>query len=159
MTTRRDALKLGALAAAPVAALAPAAALAGDGAAARLARMEDERAIEGLVKRFVRRFNGSGNCGEFVASAGAIRIDPQVCAIRPDDSRDPQVTLAADGTKATWLSHAEVDLLTDFNGDTTIEKMARFQGQGTASSRSHRRLEADFARTRDGWTITRLTLA
>lgn len=159
MTTRREALKLGALAAAPVAALVPAASLAGDDSAARLARMEDERAIGDLVKNFLRRFNGSGDCGEFVAGAGAIRIDPQVCAIREDASRDPQIAFAEDGQAANWRSHAEVDLLTDFDGDFTVEKMARFQGQGSASSRARRRLEATFARTRDGWTITRLALA
>ena len=59
MTTRREALKLGALAAAPVAALAPAAALAADDSATRLARLEDERAIGDLVKRFVRVLNCS----------------------------------------------------------------------------------------------------
>jgi len=159
MTTRREALKLGALAAAPVAALAPAAAIAADDTAARLARMEDERAIAGLVKSFVRRFNGSGDCGEFVASSGAIRINPQVCAIREDNSRDPQLAFAADSRTATWLSRAEVELLTDFEGDTTMEKMARFQGQGSASSRASRQLNAEFSRTTEGWTITRLTLA
>ncbi|WP_338240534.1 hypothetical protein [Aurantiacibacter hainanensis] len=158
MTTRREALKFGALAAAPVAALAPAAALAGDDSAARLARMEDERALGELVRNFVRRFNGSGNCSEFVASAGAIRIDPQVCAIGEDASRDPQLAFAGDGRSAAWQSRARVDLLTDFDGDSTVEKMARFQGQGSASSRAERRLEAEFARSGGNWTITRLTL-
>ena len=159
MTTRREALKLGALAAAPVAALAPALALAGDDSAARLARIEDERAVGDLVRKFVRRFNGSGNCSEFVASSGAIRIDPQVCAIREDTTRNPQLTFAEDGHTADWRSHAEVDLLTDFDGDFTVEKMARFQGHGSASSRARRRLEASLARTSDGWTIIRLALA
>ncbi len=159
MTTRRDALKLGALAATPVAALTPAAAMAADDSAARLARLEDERAISGLVRAFVRRFNGSGDCGEFVASAGAIRIDPQVCRIREDDTRDPELTIATGGDSASWRSAAEVELLTDFEGDTTLEKMARFQGQGSAQSSARRRIEADFTRTKTGWTITRLTLA
>ncbi|WAT18723.1 hypothetical protein OZN62_03880 [Aurantiacibacter sp. MUD11] len=158
-TDRRSFVKLGALAATPVAVLAPAAAMAADDTAIRLARMEDERAIADLVKGFVRRFNGNGDCSSFVASSGAIRIDPQVCAIREDSSRDPQLAFAADGSSASWQSRAEVDLLTDFDGDTTIEKMARFQGQGSASSRVSRRLEAEFARTQEGWTITRLALA
>lgn len=159
MTTRRQALKLGALAAAPVAALAPAAVLAGDDSAVRLARMEDERAIEGLIKAFVRRFNGSGDCGEFVANAGAIRIDPQVCAIREDTSHDPQLAFADDGRSASWQSHADIELLTDFEGNSTVERMARFQGQGSASSRASRRLQANLDKTTDGWAIARLTLA
>jgi hypothetical protein len=121
--------------------------------------MEDERAITGLVKTFVRRFNGSGDCSEFVAGAGAVRIDPQVCAIREDTSRDPQLAFADDGRSAHWQSRAEVELLTDFDGDSTMEKMARFQGQGSASSRASRRLEAQITRTIDGWTISHITLA
>lgn len=159
MSTRREALKFGALAAAPVAALVPAATLAGDESAARLARIEDERAIGDLVKGFLRRFNGSGNCSEFVASSGAIRIDPQVCAIREDARHDPHLAFADDGQRASWQSRAEVDLLTNFEGHSIIEKMARFQGQGSALSRAGRRLEAEFVRNGDGWTITRLALA
>ena len=159
MTPRREALKLGALAAAPVAALAPAAALAADDSATRLARLEDERAIGDLVKRFVRRFNGSGDCGEFVANARAVRIDPQVKSIREDTSRDPQLFVAEDGRSARWQSHTEVELLSAFHGDTTMEKMARFQGQGSASMRTRRRLEAELSRANEGWIITRLALA
>lgn len=158
-TDRRNFVKLGALAAAPVAAFAPAAALAADDSAARLARMEDERAIAGLVKNFLRAFNGSADCGGFVASSGAIHIDPQVCSIREEVSRDPQLDFAESGDTASWQSRAEVELVTDFDGDTTLEKMARFQGQGSASSHESRRLDAAFAKTNEGWTITRLTLA
>ncbi len=158
-TDRRSFVKLGALAATPVAALAPAAAVAADDSAQRLARMEDERAIAGLVTGFVRRFNGDGDCSEFVASSGAILIDPQVCAITEDRSHDPQLTFAEDGRNAAWQSHAEVEMLTHFEGDSTLEKMARFQGHGSASSRASRKIEAEFARSGDGWTITRLALA
>lgn len=158
-TDRRSFVKLGALAAAPVVALAPAAAMAGGDSAARLARMEDERAIAALVKRFVRRFNGSGDCGEFVANTDAIRIDPQVRAIREDASRDPQLAFAEDGRSASWKSRTQIELLTQFEGQSTIEKMARFQGQGSAASHASRRLEAQLTRTHDGWTISHVTLA
>lgn len=158
-TDRRSFVKLGALAAAPVAALAPAAAMATDDSATRLARLEDERAISSLVQSFIRRFNGSGDCGEFVAGAGAIRIGAQVCRIAEDRSCDPELAIAPDGRSASWRSQAKVDLLTDFDGDSTIEKMARFQGQGSAQSSASRQLEAEFARQTDGWAITRLALA
>lgn len=156
-TDRRSFVKLGALAATPVAALAPAAAMASDDSAARLARLEDEQAIAGLVSAFVRRFNGNGDCGEFVASAGAIRIDAEICRIIEDRDTDPQIDLGEN--TASWRSSAQVELITDFVGDTTLEKMSRFQGQGSAQSRASRSLEAEFARQPDGWAITRLTLS
>lgn len=159
MTTRRDALKLAALAATPIAALAPVAVMAADNSAARLALLEDERAIAGLVTSFIRRFNGDGDCNGFVASSSAIRIDAQVCRILEDRSHDPELTFAADRRSAHWRSAALVDLLTDFEGDSTLEKMARFQGQGSAQSSASRRLEAVFARNSEGWTIASLTLA
>ncbi|MCB2066721.1 MAG: hypothetical protein KDE15_08800 [Erythrobacter sp.] len=158
-STRRDALKLGALAAAPIAALAPVAALAADDSAARLARLEDERAVAGLVRMFVRRFNGDGDCSSFVASSSAIRIDPQVCHIREDAGHDPLLAFAADGNSATWQSRAQVDLQTNFAGDSTLEKMARFQGQGSAVTRASRQIDASLSRSGQGWTITRLTIA
>jgi hypothetical protein len=158
-TSRRAFLKAGALVAAPVAAMAAPAAFAADDSAARLARMEDERAIEGLMRGFLRRFNGSADCAEFVASAGAIRIDPGVQAIRADTHDDAALAFAPDGRTATYRRKAEVDLLADFDGETTLEKMARFQGQGSARSLAKRQVEAEFARTADSWAITRLTLA
>ena len=59
-TDRRSFLKTGAIAAAPLAALAPAAALADDGSKARLARLEDERAIESLHRAFLRQPSALG---------------------------------------------------------------------------------------------------
>ena len=47
-TDRRAFLKVGAIVAAPLAVAAPVAALAGDDSKAKLARLEDERAIEAL---------------------------------------------------------------------------------------------------------------
>jgi len=158
-TSRRAFLKAGALVAAPAAVLAAPAAFAADPSAARLARMEDERAIEGLVRGFLRRFNGSGDCAEFVAHAGAIRIDASVQEIREDVLDDAALDFADDGRSASWSRTAEVELLADFAGNTTLEKMARFQGQGSARSQAKRRIEAEFARTGESWTITRLALA
>jgi hypothetical protein len=158
-TSRRSFLKAGAIVAAPVAALAAPAAFAADPSAAQLARMEDERAIEGLVRGFLRRFNGSGDCAEFVAHAGAIRIDTSVQAIREDARDDAALNFADDGRSASYRRKAEVDLLADFAGNSTLEKMARFQGQGSAVSLAKRRIEAEFVRTGESWTITRLALA
>src|SRR5262245_27315706 len=60
-TSRRSFLKSGAIVAAPVVAVAaPAMAFAADDSSAKLARLEDERAIEALNRNFVRDFNASG---------------------------------------------------------------------------------------------------
>ena len=59
-TDRRSFLKAGALVAAPLATAAPAAALAADGSRARLARLEDERAVEGLHRAFLRQPSALG---------------------------------------------------------------------------------------------------
>ena len=80
-------------------------------------------------------------------------------AIREYARSDAVVAFAPDGRSATLTRPAEVELLTGFDGQSTIEKMARFQGQGSAASTAKQRIDADFARTNDGWTITRLALA
>jgi len=59
-TNRRAFLKSTAFVAAPLAAFAaPAAALADDGAATRLSRIEDERAIEALHRAFLKDARGA----------------------------------------------------------------------------------------------------
>lgn len=68
-TDRRSFLKSGALVAAPLAVMAPVAALAGDESRAKLARLEDERAIEALQRKFLRHVNGGGSSAELFASA------------------------------------------------------------------------------------------
>ncbi len=160
-TNRRSFLKAGALVATPIAALAPVAALADDGTRSRLAQMEDEKAIEALTRSFLRRFNGSdaGNCGEFVASSGAIQLDADLCAIAEDPAEVALIELADNGTSATYRRACVVDRTTQFTGNTTMEKMARFQGQGSARHSEKAMLDAQFSRTAKGWTITSLRLA
>ena len=160
-TDRRSFLKTGALAATPVIALAPAAAMADDGGRARLARLEDERAIKGLTRAFLRRFNGGGasKCGEFVASSGAIKLDNDLDAIVEDPAQDTRVELSEDGNVAHLRRACRVERVSHFEGATTLEQMARFQGQGTARHSESRILDAQFARRPNGWIITRLRLA
>jgi len=158
-TNRRAFLKAGALIAVPVAAMAAPAALAADDSAAKLARLEDERAIAGLMRGFVNRFNGKGDCGSFVASAGAIRISPAIAAIAPEPGADPAIAFAADGARATYQIAASVQLDTEHSGASTIEKMARFQGQPAHSHREPRIIAAELERGSGGWAIARLNLA
>ena len=162
-TSRRNVLKLGALAAAPLAALPPtaAAALADDGTRGMLAQMEDEKAIERLTRAFLRRFNGADAdaCGDLVASSDAILLDPDLDAIAEDAAQDAVIDLAPDGTSATYQRACSIERISLFAGNSTIEQMARFQGQEIARASSKATLDARFARTANGWIITRLTVA
>ena len=161
-TNRRSFLKTGALVAAPAAAvLIPAAALADDGARAKLAQLEDERAIEDLHRAFLRRFNGSpdADCGTFLARADAIRLDRNVCAIQDDPIRDSTVEIAQDGTTASLTRTCRVEIERQFEGSSTLERMARFQGHGQHRHSEIRTLVSAYAKSNNGWVITSLHLA
>jgi hypothetical protein len=158
-TSRRSFLKTGAVVAAPLAAAAPVAALADDGSRARLARLEDERAIEALQRKFVRYLNGQGECGEFVAPAGAVDLGEGLRGIAEDRAHEPSLELAADGRSATARCACKVERETEFAGDTTLERMARFQGQGSYRSVEERVLATEFVKGGDGWRIAKASLA
>ena len=99
-TDRRSFLKTGALVATPLAAIAPVAALAADDSGAKLARLEDERAVEALQRKFLRHLNGTGDCGEFIASSGAVDLGDGVRSIAEDMGHDATLELAEDGLSA-----------------------------------------------------------
>jgi hypothetical protein len=161
-TDRRSFLKTGALVATPVVAMAaPAAALAGDGSAERLAQLEDERAIERLQRAFLRRFNGApdADCGAFLARSDAVKLDPSVRAIVEHPRHEPVVAFSEDGRTATLSCPCKVELEQAFDGNSTIERMARFQGQGRHRHSEECTLKSEFARSSDrDWSITRLAL-
>ena len=159
-TSRRSLLKAGALAAAPLAAVgAPASVLADEGTRAKLARLEDERAIQRLHRAFLRRVNGQGECGSFVAAADAVTLEPGVAAIGDDPAHDGTLELAADGRSATARRPVTVEIDTHFTGATTLEKMARFQGHGSHRRREARVMFTDYVKGQHGWQIARLRLA
>lgn len=158
-TDRRSFLKTGALVAAPIAAIAPAAALADDGSRAKLARLEDRQAIEKLHRSALRRLNGGGDCGEFLASADAVKLDPRLRGIAADQGSEAVLEMAEDGLSASYRHKCRVELETEFTGHSTIEQMARFQGQGSHRHGEQRVLETDYVKNKDGWRIARLRLA
>lgn len=146
-TSRRSFLKSGALVAAPLAAIAvPTAALADDGARARLARLEDEREIEALHRAFLR-------------SEGTRALAPGLRAIAEDPTDDGSLELAEDGRSARLRRPVTVELESEFTGHSTLERMARFQGQGSHRRSEARVLAADFVKDQRGWRITRTALA
>jgi ParB-like chromosome segregation protein Spo0J len=155
-TDRRSFLKTGSLIAAPLAMAAPAAALADDGSRAKLARLEDERAIEALQRKFLRQLNGTG---ELVASSNAVDLGEGLRAIAEDLGHEATLELSDDGLTARARCACRVERETEFTGDSTIEQMARFQGQGSHRHEERRTLATEFVKDKDGWTIARATLA
>ncbi len=152
-TSRRSFLKTGALAAAPLAAAAPVAALARDDSRARLARLEDERAIEALQRKFLRHLNGAGDCGEFIASADAVELGGGMRSIAEDMGYDVVLELAEDGLSAHARCACRVERETAFTGDSTLEQMARFEGLGSHRFEERGTLATDYIKGKDGWRI------
>ena len=145
-TDRRSFLKSGAIAAAPFAAVVPGAAMAMDDSAAKLARIEDERAVEALHRRTFR-------------SLDTRALDKNIVALTSDAAAEPQVALAPDGRSATvgHACRAEMEVATA--GETTVEQMTRFQGHGAGRASAQRTLVAEYTRTRDGWDVAKLHIA
>ncbi|MFC3100930.1 hypothetical protein [Altererythrobacter lauratis] len=157
-TNRRDILKLGALAAAPLAALAPAGALAtqaGANAEAELGK------ITALMRDAVRRFNAGGvaACAGLASCGDALALPGDIRALRLAGEADPEVALADDQMTAHWSHPATAVREHAFAGDSTAERMARFQGNAAAQSETAVTLVAEMWRRADGWTISRLYLA
>ena len=158
-TDRRSFLKSGAIVAAPLAAVVPVAALADDGSRARLARLEDERALVTLQRKFLRRLNGTGDGGEFIARSGTVDLGEGLRAIAEDTGEEATFELAEDGLTARARCACRVERQTEFAGNSTLEQMARFQGQGSHRHEERRTLATEFVKGKDGWTIARAQLA
>jgi hypothetical protein len=153
-TDRRSFLKTGALVAAPFAAAAPVAALAADD---RLARLEAERAVEALQRKFLRHLNGAGDCGEFIARSGSVDLGEGLRSIAGED--DALIELGANGLAATGRCSCRVEREAAFAGHSTLEQMARFQGHGGHRHEERRVLETEFIKGNDGWRIASARLA
>jgi len=159
-TDRRSFLKSGALIAAPVAAVGvPAAAFADDGSRAKLARLEDERSLEALHRKFLRHLNGAADCGEFIASSDAVDLGEGLRAISEDMTHEAELVIAEDGLTASARCRCRVEREIEFTGDTTLERMARFQGQGSHRHAEQRMLATEFVKDKEGWRIASARLA
>jgi hypothetical protein len=126
-TNRRTFLKSSALVAAPLAAFAaPAAAFSDDGSAARLARLEDERAIEAANRAFLKD-------GAAKTLRGTARKGETIRRVDPDPEADPApIEFAEAGKSATTKQKCTVQFASHFEGDSTLEQMARLQGTAKA---------------------------
>jgi hypothetical protein len=152
-TDRRSFLKTGAIAAAPLAAATPVMAFADDGTHARLRRLEDERELEWLHRTFLRHVNSSADLSRFVIDEKALMLDDDLRSITPDGSGEVTLDLTDDGQRASSRRPVKVELESAFTGHTTLEKMARFQGQGSHRRSEERVLATDYVKGQDGWRI------
>lgn len=158
-TDRRSFLKTGAFAAAPLAAAVPVTALADNGDRAKLARIEDERAIEAIQRKFLRHLNGAANCAELVTSSDAIDLGEGLRSIAEDQRHDAFLELADDGLTARARCACKIEREIAFTGDTTVERMARFQGQGSHRHAEERVLATEYVKGKGGWRIAKARFA
>ncbi len=158
-TDRRSFLKTGSLVAAPLAMVAPVAALAGDDSRAKLARLEDERAIEALQRKFLRHLNGTGDGSGLIASPGSVDLGEGLRTIAEDHSHDAVLELSEDGLTARARCTCRIERETEFTGNSTIEQMTRLQRQGSHRFEAWRTLATELVKGEDGWRIARAQLA
>jgi hypothetical protein len=161
-TSRRSFLKSGAIVAAPVVAVAaPAVAFAADDSGAKLARLEDERAIEALGRDFIRHFNASG--AEGTAGLFADGQAPKLAnasRLALDTASEPeQLEIAADGASARLRHAVTVESEHALEGHGTLVEMARLQGNTSARTSEQRMLIAEFVKHGDRWAIGNVRFA
>jgi len=147
-TSRRSFLKTGAIAAAPLAMAAPAAALADDGSRARLARLEDEKALAALHREVMAQVN-----------RGDRKLAGGLTGLAGDPAHELQIAFSGDGRRATCRRACTASFRTEFTGASTLEQMHRLQGQGLHEREEARVLVTEYVKRKDGWAIEALRLA
>jgi hypothetical protein len=146
-TDRRAFLKASAIVAAPLAAAVPAVALAADDTRTRLARLEDERAIEALHRALLRQLNGAG------PRLAPVDTRDGLCTITEDPAHDAILEFDTAGRGATLRCTCLVSREVAFTGDSTLERMARFEGRGSHRAERAEALATHFVKGADGWRI------
>jgi hypothetical protein len=160
-STRRAFLKVGAVAAAPLAGAGGAAAMAAHERTAKLARLQDEHAIGALHQAWLRLVNtGAGDdAAGLFADPKAAKLDAGVSGVVANHAAEPdKIILAADGLRAAGLYHCLVETQTDLGRDCTLAQMAHAQGEGVLRHTEPRVLKAAYVKVEDGWAIETLRL-
>ncbi len=161
MSSRRYFLKAGAMLAAPLAAMSGAA-LASDGSKARLAQLEDERALRDLHQTWMRNANA-----ETMLRRGLPRLNPDAVAVG-DKIRSimanqvgptDEIEIAAGGKRATGRFHCAVELETPIAPTCTLARMAHLQGGGFVRRTEARVLTIDYVKADGVWSIVLAKLA
>ena len=159
-STRRSFVKAGALLAAPLAAAAPALAMADDGRRTRLARLEDEAAMRDLHQAWLRRVNTGEDTAGLFADPRRAAFDPAVRGVAADHAGEPDtIELAKDGLSAAGRFACIVETEADLGEDCTLAQMAHAQGGGFIHQTERRLLKVDYVKTARGWAIAKLALA
>jgi hypothetical protein len=154
-STRRAFLKVGAIAATPLAGAGAAGALAQHDHEAQLARLKDETAIRDLHQAWLRRVN-TGEHGQAAALFAGPKagLHEGLSRVSPDHAAAADaITLAPDRLTASGLYHCEVETAAPRPLDCTLAQMAAAQGEGMIRSAERRVLRARYIKAGDGWAI------
>jgi hypothetical protein len=156
-STRRAFVKGGAILAAPLAAAAPAVALADEQRRARLQRLEDAAAIGDLHRAWLRRVNTGQDAAELFADPNRAPFDEAVRDVRPDHEAEPvAVELAADGLSASARYPCAVQVEVDIGEDCTLSQMAHAQGEGFIRLPRRGVLMAEYVKAAGVWAIRKV---
>jgi hypothetical protein len=79
--------------------------------------------------------------------------------IAEDLGGEAELTLADDALTATARCACRIEREIAFTGDTTLERMARFEGHGHHRHEERAVLTTEFVKGTRGWTIARARLA
>jgi hypothetical protein len=158
--SRRSFLKSGVLLA-PLAA-APAAALAEDGVAPKLARLEAEAAVRALHAQWLRRINTGDR-----AAAAALFADPRLATVddkwlaitAPADAEPPTIEISTDARRACGRYACVIESVIDLPLDSSFAQMAHAQGGGYIRQAERKIMIVDYVRNDTGWAIGRTRLA
>jgi hypothetical protein len=162
-STRRSFLKGGALLAAPLAAVGvPAVVMADDELKARLARLENEAAVQELHQTWLWRVNTAAreSALSLFADPKAVAFDASVRSIAADHAGKPDaIEVAADGKSATGRFYCAVEIENAIAQDCTLARMAHAQGGGFIRRTERRVLNAEYVKTSGRWAIAKVGFA
>jgi hypothetical protein len=158
-TRRRFFLQASAALSVPVAASAAAARSDESKTNARLAALEDEKAIRELQQAYVRHVNSGARdkLGDLFANLSAARIDASVRSLSMDGFGEHDVIeIATDGTTATAHTRCAVQTEAVIGPNCTLVEMAREQGEGVLRRSEKRVLVSTYVKVSGTWKIDRL---
>jgi hypothetical protein len=160
LSSRRSFLRAGAVLSAPL--VVPVAALAGDRGAARVAQLEDERAIRDLHQAWMRGVNAGGMDGKATTllTAGVCSTGDNLCSIGAQRAAPPDaITFDPDGMTATGRFHCAIDIETPLAQNCTLAQMAHLQGNGFVRRTATDVLYVDYIKTGKVWSVARVKFA
>jgi hypothetical protein len=160
-SSRRSFLKVGAVLATPVGAIAvPAIASTTEAGEDRLARLENEAAVRDLHQQWLRGVNRGADTASLFADPKRARRDTRIASIAADHAGEADVIqVSADGTRATGRFHCVVETVTELVPDCTLTQMKHAQGEHVVRDSARRVVEAEYVRRAQGWAISDVRIA